>query len=232
METERNGLKDWLKCRTVGLCMAYNRLLNFHIVRSTRPVQWTPATFVPGADSRALRDPSHVKKCPDYPDPKYYLHHTQKYMFRHRDLRHLRVEQFNRYLAMAGDKDANPMTLEDTIIEADDNLLTDDHHRHSDPIMEHVPPGTHYKSPFRHVPGCRRRKTARLGVSRIPFIEPIGPSRELFYEAKLVLGLAWFCDELPEVAGEGVEWRFKWTPPSEEDVGGHRRRRRMLVALV
>ena len=72
------------------------------------------------------------------------------------------------------------------------------------------------------MPGCRRRKTARLGVSRIPFIEPIGPSRELFYEAKLVLGLAWFCDELPDVSGEGVKWRFKWTPPSEEDGGGAR----------
>ena len=60
-------------------------------------------------------------------------------MFRHRDLRHLRVEQFNRYFAMAGDKDANPMTLEDTISDDDDNLMAGDHHRHSDPIMERAP---------------------------------------------------------------------------------------------
>ena len=73
------------------------------------------------------------------PDQKYYLNHTQKYMFRHRDLRRLRVEQFNRYFAMAGDKDANPMTLADTITDDDDSLLADAHHRHSDPIMEYVP---------------------------------------------------------------------------------------------
>ncbi len=213
-------MKDWLKCRTVGLCMAYNRLLNFHIVRSTRPVQWTPAMFVPSDDSRALRDPSHVHKCPEYPDPKYYLNHAQKYFFRHAELRHLRVEQFNRYFAMAGDKDASPTTLEDTIDDEDDALPTDATHRHYDPFMEHVTPGTTFKSAFKNVPGCRRRKTTCLGVSRIPFLEPIGASRELFYEAKLVLGLAWFCEEKPEVADDGaVVWAFKWLPPSEDEIG-------------
>ena len=42
LETEKNGLKDWLKARTVGLCMAFNRIMHFHVVRSTRPVQWQP----------------------------------------------------------------------------------------------------------------------------------------------------------------------------------------------
>ena len=55
------------------------------------------------------------------------------------------------------------MTLEGTFSNDDDNLLADDYHRHSDPIMEHVPQGTHYKSPFKHVLGCGRRKTGRLG---------------------------------------------------------------------
>ena len=27
----------------VGLCMVFNRILNFHVVRSTRPCQFTPA---------------------------------------------------------------------------------------------------------------------------------------------------------------------------------------------
>ena len=34
--------------RTVGLCMVFNRILNFHVVRSTRPCQFTPA---PGRQS-------------------------------------------------------------------------------------------------------------------------------------------------------------------------------------
>ena len=28
----------------VGLCMTFNRILNFHVVRSTRPCQFTPAS--------------------------------------------------------------------------------------------------------------------------------------------------------------------------------------------
>ena len=180
LETEKNGLKDWLKCRTVGLCMAYNRLLNFHIVRSTRPVQWTPAMFVPSNDSRALRDPSHVQKCPEYPDPKYYLNHTQKYFFRNAELRHLRVEQFNRYFAMAGDKDAAPMTLEDTMDDEDDDIMPDETHRHSDPAMERVPPGTMFKSTCKNVPGCRRRKSARLGSVGSRSLNPSAPAGSSF----------------------------------------------------
>ena len=71
LETERDGLKDFLKCRTVGLCMAHNRLLNFRVVRSTRPVVYTPAEFVPSRDSRTSRDPTHVQRIPDYPDPHF-----------------------------------------------------------------------------------------------------------------------------------------------------------------
>ena len=78
METEKNGLKDWLKCRTVGLCMAFNRLLNFHVVRSTRPCQFTPACFVGKKEYRNPREPSHLRRCPDYPDPHWYLNFTQK----------------------------------------------------------------------------------------------------------------------------------------------------------
>ena len=34
----------------VGLCMVFNRILNFHVVRSTRPCQFTPAS------SQSIRD--------------------------------------------------------------------------------------------------------------------------------------------------------------------------------
>ena len=93
IEVTKNGLKDWLKSRTVGLCMVFNRILNFHVVRSTRPCQYTPACFIGKKEYRNLRDPGHVQRTPDYPDPKYYLNYTQKYFFRHASLRHLRVEQ-------------------------------------------------------------------------------------------------------------------------------------------
>ena len=91
METENNGLKEWLKCRTVGLCMVFNRLLNFHVVRSTRPCQYTPTCFIGKKEYRHLRDQSHVNKNPDYPDPEYYLTFVQKYFFRNEALRHLRL---------------------------------------------------------------------------------------------------------------------------------------------
>ena len=82
MEVENNSLKDWLKCRTVGLCMCFNRLLGFQPVRPTRPCQFTPANFVGKSAYRNQRDPSHIHRVPDYPDPQYYLSFTQKYFFR------------------------------------------------------------------------------------------------------------------------------------------------------
>ena len=98
IEVTKNGLKDWLKSRTVGLCMVFNRILNFHVVRSTRPCQYTPACFIGKKEYRNLRDPGHVRRAPDYPDPRYYLNFTQKYFFRHASLRHLRVEQVHFFL--------------------------------------------------------------------------------------------------------------------------------------
>ena len=61
LEVTKNGLKDWLKSRTVGLCMVFNRILNFHVVRSTRPCQYTPACFIGRKEYRNLRDPGHVQ---------------------------------------------------------------------------------------------------------------------------------------------------------------------------
>ena len=59
-DSEIEGVKlcDNHKCcissphRTVGLCMAHNRLLAFHVVRSTRPCQYILAQFVPPRDMR------------------------------------------------------------------------------------------------------------------------------------------------------------------------------------
>ena len=74
--------------------MAFNRILGFQPVRATRPCQFTPASFVGKKEYRNLRDPGHIAKCPDYPDPQCYLSFTQEYFFRNVALRQLRVEQF------------------------------------------------------------------------------------------------------------------------------------------
>ena len=153
----------------------------------------------------------------------YYLNFTQKYFFRHTSLRHLRVEQFNRYLYMAGENDsAMNYTAEDTVNDVDEDAPpVDIYHRNYDEFMETIRPGAHFLSNAQHVPGCKRRVPARLGVSRVPFIEPIGASREAFYESKLALGLAWYCDEKPSVAqdpdGKAVtQWTFKYDPPGAQ----------------
>ncbi len=69
------------------------------------------------------------------------------------------------------------MTLEDTISDGDDTPV-DVSHRNFDQIMEDTSPGTHFNAAFKLIPGCKRRQQSRLGVSRVPFIEPIGDSRE------------------------------------------------------
>ena len=120
----------------------------------------------------------------DYPDPRYYLTFTQKYFFRSASLRHLRVEQFNRYLAIAGEGDAAAHgTTEDTIAIDEEPTPPDLSHRNYDELMEDTPAGAHFLASATHVPGCKRRVQTRLGCSRVPFIEPIGGTREDFYEA-------------------------------------------------
>ena len=204
--------------------MAHNRLLNFHVVRATRPVIFTPAAFIPDKDCRTPRDPSHVEKFPNYPDPHYYLSLAGKYFFRHESLWHLRLEQFNRYFSLAGEgavvKEA---TLEDTCEDDSDPVDAETHHRHYDATAEALPAGTLLAASVSNVEGARRRKQARLAVSRVPFIEPLGVKREAFYEQRLLLALPWHCEQKPVAVGEGAprtEWRFVFTPPSPEKLGG------------
>ena len=216
LATEKNGVKDFLKCRNTGLCMAHNRLLNFHLVRSTQPVQFTPGDFIPSKDSRTTREDSHKQKYPDYPDEQFYLGFTQKFFFRHPNLRHLRVEQCNRYFVLAGDgdPDADP-TIEDTIMEEDAIDRSDPNHRHFDEISEAIPAGARFPSWAKGLPTLRRRGQGRLGISRVPFKEPIGAQRESFYEQRLALSLAWYCSELPKASADGSTWTFKWDPPAD-----------------
>jgi hypothetical protein len=224
LETQRDGVRDFIKSRTVGLCMAHNRLLGYRVVRNTRPVQYTPGAFIPARENRTPREPAHLERFgAAYPDPHFYLTHAGKYFFRHPALRHLRLEQYNRYLSNAGDREASDgHTLENTVDEDDDAVEIETGHRHYDAFAEMTLPGTVFPATARGVDGARRRRQARLAVSRVPFIEPIADKREAFYEQRLLLGLAWFClapaEKQPE--GEDVVWRFRWEPPPGEQVGG------------
>ena len=223
LETENNALKDWLKCRTVGLCMCFNRLLNFHPVRPTRPCQYTSGNFIGKAAYRNARDPGHIERVPDYPDPQYFLSYTQKYFFRNASLRHLRIEQFTRYQAMAGERGPSLCDVNDTVEVDDEAAAVDTSHRNYDAYMDSIPEGTHFLASCRHVPGSRRRRQSCLGVSRLPFVEPIGNTREDFFEFKLVLNLAWYCPTLPTVVRRDdgsncTEYTFQWDAPA--DLGG------------
>ena len=215
----------------MGLCMAHNRLLGYRVVRNTRPVTYTPAIFIPERESRTPREPEHIQRLPTYPDPQFYLSAGGKYCFRHPDLRHLRLEQYNRYFATTGDREAvDGLTLEDTMLEDDAAVQSEPGHRHYDGLAESVLPGTVYPSTGTGVEGARRRKQARLAVSRVPFLEPIAGKRESFYEQRLLLGLAWFLPERPVMQDNGdVEWRFVWEPPSAEQLGGAELERQELI---
>ena len=110
--------------------------------------------------------------------------------------------------------------MEDTISD-EEGTQDDPAHRNYDAYLEGVPLGTHYPSTQKCVPGCKRRSNDRFGCTRIPFIEPIGASRERFYEQKLALSLAWYCDDIPKVEADGSAiWRFRWDPPRGIDMTG------------
>ena len=108
METDDKCLKDWLKCRTVGLCMAFNRLLNFHVVRSTVSTQYMWPQYTVDANSRIERKPDHKENVPKYPDAEFYLNEVQYYVFRNVQLRHIRIAQFIRCVSRQEDKFSRP----------------------------------------------------------------------------------------------------------------------------
>ena len=222
LETQRGSVRDFIKARTVGMCMAHNRLLGYRVVRNTRPVQYTPTEFIPARESCTPREPEHIERLPGYPNPKFYLSHAGKYFFRHPSLRHLRLEQYNRYFANSGDRGAmEGPTIEDTVLEDDSAVQTEHGHRHYNEMAEKVAPGTVFPASAPGVDNVRRRRQARLAVSRVPFIEPLADKREAFYEQRLLLGLAWFCPEPPKEQADGViVWRFFWEPPTDEQLGG------------
>jgi hypothetical protein len=69
LETQRDSVKNFLKCRTIGVCIAHSRLLGFHVVRSTRPCILAVTVFVPERQYVRPREDSHKAKWPLYPYP-------------------------------------------------------------------------------------------------------------------------------------------------------------------
>ena len=146
MESERNGVKSWLKARTIGLCACFNRLLGYHPVRSTRPVVFFSSMFIRDNEHSNKRTDYHLAKYPEYPNPVFYLGHLQQYFFRADALLHLRVEQFVRYLLLSethvssADKTTGGCIADDFYEDGDDaeeeERLVDVNHRHFDAFME------------------------------------------------------------------------------------------------
>ena len=56
-----------------------------------------------------------------------------------------------------------------------------------------------------------------MGVAKTQHLEPIGRTRERFYQQKLVLGLPWYADSAPLLVETGstkhVAWALKWKRP-------------------
>ena len=216
--------------RTVGLPTAWNRLLNFHMVRSTKAVVYTPANFVQSPCDSALRSAEHLLHNPGFPDPMYYLNFLGKYFFRNTRLRHLRIEQFNRYCMLVDATSAATanLTSENTVDDedpVDGYRVVDANHRNYDRLLESVAAGTRFPATMQGVPGARRRHDARLGVSRMPLLEMCGAGRENYYQQRLLTSLAWWCPgpALPVTVNgkEALQWSFVWTPP----LAGRARRR-------
>jgi len=81
--------------------------------------------------------------------------------------------------------------------------------------MEDVPAGSKFPSRAAGVETASRRKQSCLGVTRTATLQPIGASREDFYEQRLLLTLPWRCEDGPASNAAGQEWCFLWDPPSD-----------------
>ena len=97
------------------------------------------------------------------------------------------AREFNRYCTLLADDggDAQNETLEE-VREGDEDERGDGAtHRHYDSFMESQPVGKRYTARCPGVPSAKRRMYSRMACSRVPSLEPIGESREMFYQQRL-----------------------------------------------
>jgi len=118
--------------------------------------------------------------------PTHYLAKSQQYFFRNVRLQHLRLEQTVRFFSTASGLNREEETLEDTIEVDDAAVGCNLHHRHYDRFCENTLPGTKFPSRAQGLEVLQRRRQARLGVCRLPFLEPLGSKREPFFEQRLM----------------------------------------------
>jgi len=67
LEAQRDSVRDFLQCRTIGVPIAHSRLLGFHVVRSTRPVTLLITKFVLEKQYSRPREDTHKAKHTNYP---------------------------------------------------------------------------------------------------------------------------------------------------------------------
>ena len=193
----------------------------YHVVRSTRPTILVSPNFVPLDSFCAPREQGHLNNYPDFPHPKLHLNATQKFYYRHPSLRHLRIEQVVRYFSMATWNKQSSNTDENTMANDDDEIKVDATHRHYDRFAEELVAGSQLQSTVRGIDAYQRRGQGRLGVSRLPYIEPLGQTRDKFYEAKLCLGLPWYLKDSPKrMENDQLEWEFHWDIPHGAAIAG------------
>ena len=203
LETTEDSVKFFLKARTVGLCMAYNRLMGFRVVQTRISVKFFHTEFLPANAGRSERTAKDKQQYPDYPHPQHYLNSTQKYFHRSESLRHLRLEQFHRYFSYTKANE-NPDDDHTPGLAGEDYQAPEEQfHRHFDDVAQSVRPGTRFQSHHHklhcssgacrcNMPSARRRPEARLGVARFASFELNGEQREKFYEQRLLLTLPWY----------------------------------------
>ena len=187
---------------------------------------YLPSEFVRDKAYSSVRSEGHLKKYSyplEFPDPLFHLSLLGTYFFRNASLLHLRIEQFNRYLLVSDriDNDAYRgcgIEPEEDDVEDSSDRFVETNHRHYDAFMEGQPPGKTYASRWKGVDTAKRRAHSRLGVARTQHLEPIGHTRERFYQQRLVLGLPWFADTAPQLVetacGRQVAWVLKWKRPT------------------
>ena len=64
----------------------------------------------------------------------------------------------------------------------DEAVMCDQNHRHYDLKCEKMVPGAKFPSRAQGLEVLLRRRQARLAVSRIPFLEPLGAKRENYHQ--------------------------------------------------
>ena len=119
--------------------MCHNRMLGFHVVRSTVPTLHLWPQFTVANKSRIERNPEHKQRAASYPDPQYYCNQMQYYFFRNEELRHPRAAYFFRYYTQhetVSDRQAPALrTDENTIGENEGGQIPNDPaHRNVDAL--------------------------------------------------------------------------------------------------